>query len=254
MKARMRAGVLLAAAILLPAAFAPAQQKMSHDEWQREIEHYTAMRNDETRKLSAADAEIAGLRSQSVKLAGDVDLCTNELYALVGSDAGKAAAYRNEIAEAEQKANELMRLSDADLVSRSGDVKSLGATVKGLWQNKLSLIPEFYDRLTALNDDVARLEKTLGGREKTYTVKSWSSSHDCLWTISSRKSIYGDPWLWPKIWEGNRDHIKDPDLIYPGERLNIPPGAPLTAAERKAEHSYYASRHHTLTRKPLAKK
>ncbi|HTO95050.1 MAG TPA: hypothetical protein VMM80_11740 [Bacteroidota bacterium] len=254
MNARMRAGALLAAALLLPAAFAPAQQKMSHDEWQREIEHYTALRNDATKHLSALDGEIAGLRNQSVKIAGDVDLCMNELYALVGSDVQKAATYRAAITDAENRANGLLRLSDADLVSRSGDVKSLDGTVKDLWKNKLSLIPEFYDRLTALNDDVAKLEKTLGGREKTYTVRRWSTSRDCLWTISSRKSIYGDPWLWPKIWEGNRDQIKDPDLIYPGEKLRVPPSAPLTAVEKKAERSYYAGREHRLTRKPLAKK
>jgi len=27
--------------------------------------------------------------------------------------------------------------------------------------------------------------------------------------------------MWPKLYEANKDEIKDPDLIYPGQRLRI---------------------------------
>lgn len=33
---------------------------------------------------------------------------------------------------------------------------------------------------------------------------------------------YGDANEWPRIYEANRDLIKDPDLIYPGQTLTIP--------------------------------
>lgn len=36
------------------------------------------------------------------------------------------------------------------------------------------------------------------------------------------KQVYGKASLWPKIYEANRDHIKDPDLIYPGQVLRLP--------------------------------
>ena len=43
---------------------------------------------------------------------------------------------------------------------------------------------------------------------------------DSLSTIASGQ--YGDAKKWRRIYEANRDLIKDPDLIYPGQRLRIP--------------------------------
>ncbi len=43
-----------------------------------------------------------------------------------------------------------------------------------------------------------------------------------LWTIAGRKDIYDDPLLWPLLYQANRDQIKDPRQIYPGQLLNIP--------------------------------
>jgi len=36
------------------------------------------------------------------------------------------------------------------------------------------------------------------------------------------KAIYGDAQRWPAIFEANKDKIKDPNLIYPGQELRIP--------------------------------
>jgi len=36
------------------------------------------------------------------------------------------------------------------------------------------------------------------------------------------KAHYGNADAWHKIYEANRDIIKDPDLIYPGQKLTIP--------------------------------
>lgn len=54
------------------------------------------------------------------------------------------------------------------------------------------------------------------GAEQTYTVVSG----DSLSKIAKR--YYGDANQWPRIHEANRDQIKNPDLIHPGQKLRIP--------------------------------
>ncbi|HXV60440.1 MAG TPA: LysM peptidoglycan-binding domain-containing protein [Vicinamibacteria bacterium] len=51
---------------------------------------------------------------------------------------------------------------------------------------------------------------------RTYVVVSG----DSLSKIAKRE--YGDAQKWTKIYEANRNLIKDPDLIYPGQELQIP--------------------------------
>ncbi|HVO66982.1 MAG TPA: LysM peptidoglycan-binding domain-containing protein [Syntrophales bacterium] len=56
------------------------------------------------------------------------------------------------------------------------------------------------------------------GKVESYVVKKG----DCLWRIAKMKGIYNDPFLWPVIYEANKDKIKNPNRIYPGQKLVIP--------------------------------
>jgi LysM repeat protein len=53
-------------------------------------------------------------------------------------------------------------------------------------------------------------------QNKTYTVVKG----DCLWNIA--KKFYGNGSQYTKIYNANKDKIKNPNLIYPGQVLTIP--------------------------------
>ena len=57
---------------------------------------------------------------------------------------------------------------------------------------------------------------TAPAAQKVYVVVSG----DSLSKIAQRE--YGHANLWNRIYDANRDTLKDPDKIYPGQKLRIP--------------------------------
>ncbi len=44
---------------------------------------------------------------------------------------------------------------------------------------------------------------------------------ETLWTISAQPQVYNEGLLWPLLYQANRDQIKDPRQIFPGQSLSI---------------------------------
>ena len=66
-----------------------------------------------------------------------------------------------------------------------------------------------------------------GAQQKTYVVQKG----DTLWDICQK--FYGDPNLWPKLWEMN-PFVTNPHLLKPGDIITLFEGAP-EKAEKAAE-------------------
>ncbi|MCZ7676017.1 MAG: LysM peptidoglycan-binding domain-containing protein [Roseovarius sp.] len=56
----------------------------------------------------------------------------------------------------------------------------------------------------------------IGRRIEAITVQPGNT----LWAIS--RDRYGEGILYVRIFEANRDRIRDPDLIYPGQVFTVP--------------------------------
>lgn len=77
---------------------------------------------------------------------------------------------------------------------------------------------------------VVALGRVVGAEGGTHVVLPGET----LWQIAAL--LTGDAYRWPELYRANRDQIKDPSLLYPGQRLAIPefgPARPGPGADRR---------------------
>lgn len=72
-----------------------------------------------------------------------------------------------------------------------------------------------------MSNDMPDFSNVKGGSSTTATKIYTVVSGDSLSKIAKRE--YGNANEWNRIYEANRDVIKDPDKIQPGWKLKIPP-------------------------------
>lgn len=65
-------------------------------------------------------------------------------------------------------------------------------------------------------ENVQRPSQPASAPAREYTIQPG----DSLSKIAKRH--YGNPGDWQKIYQANKDKIKDPNMIYPGQKITIP--------------------------------
>jgi nucleoid-associated protein YgaU len=71
-------------------------------------------------------------------------------------------------------------------------------------------------QLRAAKERAAKARELAAAKARTYVVQPG----DSLSKIA--KEVLGDASRWPEIFEANKDQIKDPNLIHPGQELKMP--------------------------------
>jgi len=222
-----------------------AQDQMTKEEWQKQVTELTTKANDLKNQFATLQAEVAGLQKQDADKAQALKMCQDALIALQGQQEAPLVAKEDAI---DARLNELSKLSNQDLWARKAELDTLQNWINEAQKNPISAIQKYQDRLKEQQSRLDALKKTLsdiiasGEMTPTYTVGTWARDRDCLWNIAKKPKIYDNPFLWPKIWQGNRDQIKNPDIIHKGQKLKIPQKADLTKEEKSALRKYWSKK------------
>lgn len=204
--------VLVALAI---ASTAFAQQKYTKENYEQFFKDEAAY-NDLFQKLTT---EKANLEKQQAELQNDInnlkeqnanmrtwEACQEELYALVGATKEDVDAFRMQVGQLEGK-----------IRRKEGPKEERQKELDALKKNKISALPEFFNKVhVQLQRDLDAWQDA--PTEKQYTVVKG----DCLWNIAKKKDIYDNAFAWTKIYQSNKDQIKNPDLIYPKQVFKVP--------------------------------
>ncbi|HOK14033.1 MAG TPA: LysM peptidoglycan-binding domain-containing protein [Candidatus Kapabacteria bacterium] len=231
--------------LFLSGAFAFAQMppaskpdaELTRKEAELRIQDFQSRVSSLETKLNELNAKYEELEIELKNVNAALRDCNDEIKRILGATDADIEAFAQRLGVLEGKVRDMKRLNDDQLADRRSDVEALENEYLELRKNKISIMPKFFDRMVQLGRDIRGLY-----REKkitTYTVGTWAENRDCLWNISGKMEIYGDPLQWPKIWQANTDQIRNPDIIFPGQVLKIPPAGPKTPEEIKAERRYW---------------
>ena len=226
---------------------AAAQEKMTKDQWQAEMTGLTKDQADLTKSLDKLTKEVDSLKAVLAGLDKKVQAVKDETMAMSGASLEHRKIFEDALAQVEGLIDGLARLAPQDLFARKAEIDTVQAALDALKKQKLASEQPYFDRITGDQKKIDGLRASIANvipAEKVYIVGTWAKDRDCLWNISKKKDIYANPFMWPKIWQGNRDHIKDPDIIHSGQKLKIPAAGELTAAEKKAERQYWRKKAH----------
>lgn len=190
-------------------------------------------------KADALSTEKTQNEQRLAQIRNDVKACNDAIYAMIGATDADVNAFRERVGRLENRIREMKNMSDEQLADNIAQIDALQTEMNEIRRNKIAVLPEFYNKLISMQSDINQLRERAGRGKKFYTVGTWSKDRDCLWNIAEKNEIYADAFMWPKIWQANTDQIRNPDLIYPGQKLTIPPRGPKSDEEMRAERLYY---------------
>jgi nucleoid-associated protein YgaU len=223
-----KSSLLVFCAIAVLAGCAKRAPIPKADVFRLEAERAIAIAQSEIDEAEAVGADV----TEPKDILQDArDLLAREDYPGAKREADRAADIARKLKE-EILAGQRARKDAEAAIQRAerliSQAKALGGDVSDaqgfLTRAKSEFEDESYSRAIEFADRAAELAQDIINtlRGEKYVVGTWEADRDCLWNIAKKRHIFNDPWKWKRIYRVNKDKIKDPNLIYPGQVLIIP--------------------------------
>ncbi|MEK7726803.1 MAG: LysM peptidoglycan-binding domain-containing protein [candidate division KSB1 bacterium] len=193
-------------------------QKMSMEDYNKQLADCQAAEAKAKADMAAAEAEIAAATQEEVGVDAQIKAEWDAIYAMIGTDKAGVDAYRDQLKALEADVDGMMSLSPEELFKRRAEIEALQARLDEMKKSKIAALTEMQDRIAVIDGKLTQLRSRMP--QALYTEYNVEKG-DYLWKISGKEDIYKDPMQWMRIYSYNRDQIKNANLIYPKQVFKI---------------------------------
>jgi len=193
--------------------------RMTYEEYQSKLAEFQARESNANDKMESERSSIEDLNNQISDLEQQITAVWDDIFSFASTNKDDFEQLKSQSDDLASKISEFERLSPDALLNRADELDDLDNMIAELRAMPGSSIGSVFEQLNDLTDRVERLRNAVPQpKHDMYSV----ISGDHLWRIAGKSNIFNDPWKWMRIYSSNRSEIKDPDLIYPDQRLRIP--------------------------------
>lgn len=182
------------------------------------------------------EKKLADLKNDINLIQKEYDVIYNRIMSKIGTVShSDLVAFEKRLNEIKNRLDYYDQLPNSELYKSNQEIKNFIAQYEGLKDEDLAKAPQFRNDFMELDTRIAMLKENMYPYGEYYEDDYTVVKGDYLVKISGYEHIYNDPAKWGIIYRANRDQIKDPDLIYPGQVFKIPRGLPTTWKVYKGE-------------------
>jgi nucleoid-associated protein YgaU len=208
-----------------------AAEKMTRDAYEAKLAEYTQREQQATQDIATLEGQIADLKTQLAALNSDIAGLDRNILSKVDAQDPSLRAFGRQLDSLIDQLEGLMALAPEVLLQRSGELMEIEEQETELKMSKISALPEMKIKLDRIDKMRGQLKARIA---QPVTIDYMVMRGDNLWNIAKKDDIYSDPYMWPRLYRANKEQIKDPDLIYPKQKLAVPFGV--------AENQYLVTR------------
>lgn len=167
-------------------------------------------------RLAAAERTIEQVRTENESLAEELRTARARIQALESGEKDRQIAQLTGELQETRRQLVAAEAAKARADEEIAEMKKAAAT----YAATLSALQRDYDKLKrgAATPKAAPVVET--NRVRTHTVRAGET----LKSIAASRSVYGDSGKWILLYQANKEKIRDPNKLIPGQVLVIPPG------------------------------
>lgn len=216
--------ICIVSLLLSGSLFAQDERKIKMDEYKVQLAEWQGRETAAQEKIDALTADIEGLNGQISDTQGQIDATWEEIYQMLGTDKAGVESFRADLNDIDGELDGLASISPEDLFRRQEELCALKDRIATAKESKIALLTEMENKIAGLEGKVEALKAKMPANIfDQYTVVA----KDNLWKIAKKPEIYDNPLQWIRIYNVNKDQIKNPDLIYADQIFNIARGVAM---------------------------